>query len=205
MTERDKTTDRDEVLFAFHQSCDKPTAEQIVSWIQRYPQFAEDIRAHAAVAWDWAMSGSLRSPEVDPSLCAQGYSQALNIIYNEERSSASIDAAPSGRTFQQLLSATGKEVHHLARELDIDRGVLADLFNGWMLPPVCKRLADRVVGCLNTTSEEFNTAMQLALQHPRLGHAKADKTPAVIPRRCEAIIRESNMSPERKRYWLGED
>jgi hypothetical protein len=205
MTEANKTTDRDEVLFAFHQECGTPTAEQILAWIKKFPQFAEDIRAHAAVAWDWAMSDGLQGAEVDPSLCARGYSQALNIIYNEESSSASSHAVASGQTFQQMLNASGKEVYQLARELDVDRGVLADLFNGWMLPPACKRLADRVIASLNTTFEGFDSAMQLALQHPHLGHAKADKTPAVIPRSCEAIIRDSDMSPERKRYWLGED
>lgn len=46
--------DRDEVLFAFHQACERPTAEQIIEWTQRYPPFADDIRDHAAVRLDAA-------------------------------------------------------------------------------------------------------------------------------------------------------
>ncbi len=43
---------RDEILFAFHQTCECPTEEQIDEWAGRYPQLAEDIRSHAAIARD---------------------------------------------------------------------------------------------------------------------------------------------------------
>jgi hypothetical protein len=49
-----ETPNRDDALWAFHLACERPTAEQITDWTRRYPQFAEDIRAHAAVARDWA-------------------------------------------------------------------------------------------------------------------------------------------------------
>ena len=42
------------MLFAFHQACKQPSAEDILEWTSRYPQFADDIRADAAVARDWA-------------------------------------------------------------------------------------------------------------------------------------------------------
>lgn len=46
--------ERDAILFAFHKAYEKPTAAQIIDWAKRYPDYAEDIRAHAAVAHDWA-------------------------------------------------------------------------------------------------------------------------------------------------------
>ena len=46
MTDRSPTPDRDEVLFAFQEACPRPTAQQLIDWTGRYPQFAEDIRAH---------------------------------------------------------------------------------------------------------------------------------------------------------------
>lgn len=49
---------RDEVLLAFQEACKRPTTEQILQWTNRYPDFAEDIRAHAAIARDWAASES---------------------------------------------------------------------------------------------------------------------------------------------------
>jgi hypothetical protein len=205
MTDPNKAEDRDEVLFSFHEECERPTAEQIVAWVSRYPQFAEDIRAHAAVAWDWAMREGRPTEELDASLSARAHSQALNIIFSEENSAAANRHTPACTTFQQMLGSAGKEVHQLARELDIDRSVLADLFNGWMFQPVCERLVGAVISSLSISLEAFVSAIQIAVENPRLGHAKADKIPIVKPRSCEEIIRDSNMSAERKRYWLEKD
>lgn len=201
MTDTNRTEDRDEVLFAFHQECTRPTSEQITGWARRYPQFAEDIRAHAAIAWDWAAEEPTEVGELDESLVSRGYSRALNVMFNAEKA-----AQPAAHTqsFQQMLQGSGKEVYQMARDLDIDRGVLADLFNGWMHGPVCKRLIDKIVTSLNITYEAFNSALTHALQAPRLGYAKADRTPMVKPRSCAEIIQESSMSPERKKYWLEE-
>jgi hypothetical protein len=206
MTDPNRTEDRDKVLFAFHRECERPTAEQITEWVSRFPQFADDIRAHAAVAWDWAMQKGLLEEKIDESLVARAYSHALNVIFNEQNSLTVNASHPSsGQTFQQILKASGKEVYQLARELDIDRGVLADMFNGWMFQPACRRLVDGVVSKLNMTVDAFDSAFRLALKNPYLGHAKSDKPPTVKQRSCEEIIRSSNMSPERKRYWLEED
>src|ERR1035438_5570251 len=87
MTDEIKTANRDEVLFAFHQECKQPSAEQIVAWVNRFPQFAEDIRAHAAVAWDWATQTMDSEVDVDETMSARAYSQALNIIRSEPVSS----------------------------------------------------------------------------------------------------------------------
>jgi hypothetical protein len=205
MTDPNRTEDRDKVLFAFHQECEHPTAEQISEWVSRFPQFAQDIRAHAAVAWDWAMQKGLPDETIDDSLVARAYSRALNVIFNEQNSATVNAGDRSSQTFQQILNASGKEVYQLARELDIDRGVLADMFNGWMFQPLCKRLVNEVVSRLNITLDAFDSAFRLALKQPYLGHAKSDKPPRVKPRSCEEIIRSSNMSPERKRYWLEEE
>ncbi len=205
MTTRNKTEDRDEVLFAFHQASERPTAEQIIEWVIRYPQFAEDIRAHAAVSRDWAARCGAPVAEADESMLARGYSNALNALYNAEIRASSPAPASTSQSFHEMLAARGKEIFQLASELDIARSVLADLFNGWMLAPIRERLIDRVLFSLTITREAFDSALQFALKNPRLGHAKADKTPTVTPRSYDEVIRDSNMSPERKRYWLEED
>lgn len=205
MTDEIKTADRDEVLFAFHQECERPSAEQIVAWVNRFPQFAEDIRAHAAVAWDWATETVDSKVEVDESKLARAYSEALNIIYSAETSTLPEQIATSVRTFQQMQAAVGKETYQLARELDVGRTVLADLFNGWMLPPIRRRLIDALQSLFGITRDEFDAALKCALSTPRFGHAKASHTPTGIVRPCDDIIRDSNMSPARKLHWLEED
>lgn len=205
MTMHSGAEDRDEVLFAFHQACERPTAEQIIDWTERYPQFAEDIRAHAAVSRDWAACEGLPVAEADEAMLARGYSNALNALYNAEIEASASATVSASQGFHDILSARGKEVYQLASGLDIARSVLADLFNGWMRGPVRKRLADAVISALSITREAFDNALLFALQNPRLGHAKADGVPTITPRSCDEIIRESNMSDERKRYWLEED
>src|SRR5690348_448255 len=106
MTDPRKTEDRDSVLFAFHQDCNRPTAEQIIAWIDRYPQFADDIRAHAAVAWDWALGDRLPAEEVDQSLAKRAYSQTLNAIFDEEKTEKNIQV--TCQSFQEMLAAVGK-------------------------------------------------------------------------------------------------
>lgn len=203
--QHNKKEARDEVLFAFHQACERPTAEQIIAWTDRYPQFAEDIRSHAAVSRDWAASEYLPTVEADGTMLARAYSNALNALYEAEIRASSAAPAHAANNFHEMLNERGKEVFQLAGELDIARGILADLFNGWMLAPVRKRLIDAVTSSLGITRATFDFALTFALQNPRLEHAKADNAPTVAPRTCDEIIRDSNMSPERKRYWLEED
>ena len=63
MNEHNRMDELDEVLFAFHRACANPSADEIIAWTSRYPQFADDIRAHAAILKDWAARGNLPADE----------------------------------------------------------------------------------------------------------------------------------------------
>jgi hypothetical protein len=80
MTNSNQTPDRDEVLFAFHEACARPTVKQIIEWASRYPQFADDIRAHAAVSRDWEARKDLSYEKPSESMLTQAYSRALGIV-----------------------------------------------------------------------------------------------------------------------------
>ena len=77
MNQRNTAPDRDEVLFAFHQACERPTAMQITEWTKRYPEFADDIRAHAAVRLDCIAGSDDVDLEPDETMLARGRSRAL--------------------------------------------------------------------------------------------------------------------------------
>ena len=77
MNEQNQIDELDEVLFAFHQACANPSADEIISWTSRYPQFAEDIRAHAAILKDWAARRSLPADEPDELMLTRARSRAL--------------------------------------------------------------------------------------------------------------------------------
>ncbi len=93
MTDLATTTERDDVLFAFHQAYERPEAKDITEWVRRYPQFAEDIRAHAAVARDWAARENDHEEAVNETMSARAYSRALNIIQLPIISRNAADAA----------------------------------------------------------------------------------------------------------------
>jgi hypothetical protein len=204
MNQSNEKERRDEVLYAFHLACERPSAEEIIAWTEKYPEFAEDIRLHAAVSRDWAANKDVPVAEADETMLARAYSNALNAIYQAELEAP--DPAPqrAATNFQEMLNGCGKEIWQIANELDIARSVLADLFNGWMLAPVRRRIVVALMPVLKTTRAAFDDALILALQNPRMDHAKADGAPVITPQPCDDIIRASNMSKERIRYWLEE-
>ena len=77
--------ERDEVLFALHKEYTNPTAEQIMAWVKRFPQYADDIRSHAAIIKDWVARECM--PVLTPSeaMLSRGQSRAMNILYKAKR------------------------------------------------------------------------------------------------------------------------
>lgn len=84
MTDQLNAAKRDEVLFAFHRACERPTVQQIIDWTERYPEFAEDIRDHAAIRLEWAADSHAQQDQPDELMLARGHSRALNAIYNAQ-------------------------------------------------------------------------------------------------------------------------
>lgn len=206
-----KTPDRDDVLFAFHEAYARPTARQIIEWTERYPQFADDIRAHAAVAYDWSAREGESQEEPNESDLANAFSRALSALYEGEVEADSKQVSAPTRTLWEMLADCGKDLVSLQQEISksvgvgIERSVLADLFNGAMLGPLSNRLENAVRNGLALTVGEFQSSLARTLTSPRIGFANARAAPAVNPRSCEDIIRSSEMSDKQIRYWLGED
>lgn len=205
MTDQTKAARRDEVLFAFHRECTRPTVDQIINWTQRYPEFADDIRAHAAIIRDWAADEGLDEEEVDELMLNRARSRALNAIYHAQITAQPEAGLDNELTFDQLLSAVGLTTPQLSRTLDIGRDVLSDLFRGRMRPPLGQRLILALMETLTATEAQIDRALTHALANPAIGQARATQQPTVIQRSYEEIVRSSTMSPERKSYWLDED
>ncbi|MBY2994496.1 hypothetical protein HF263_23005 [Rhizobium leguminosarum] len=205
MSKTTRENDRDHALFAFHRLSPRPTAEQIIEWTKRYPEFADDIRTHAAISRDWDVADSLNEAdeEISETMKARAHSRVLNALFLSESPVLTTETETTGG-FHEVLEARGQKVHEVAKQLDIGRDVLADLFNGWMTAPVGRVLADAVRGFFGMSAAAFELAYQYACDHPKLGHAKSSGQPTIPRRSYEEIVAGSNMSPERKKYWLGE-
>lgn len=205
MSVQNKEARRDEVLFAFHQQCERPTAEQITRWTNRYPEFAEDIREHAAIRMEWNAMDDREALEPSEALMARGRSRALNAVHNAQEAAKTESEVSDETSFEALLAARGANVPQLARDIDIERSVLADVVTGRVCPPLGNRLLQALSVALHTTISKVNAAVDHACAHPRLGHAKASHAPSVAARSYEETIQASAMSSERKAYWLVED
>lgn len=203
MINENQDTERDAVLFTLHKSCTNPTAAEIDEWVTRYPQYADEIRSHAAIIKDWAARKGLPGADPDPAMVSRSHSRTMDALHKARATSPCSQAA--ALTFDQIMAASGSNVPDLARMLDINRGVLAALVGGRMLAPVGERLVSALVNCWAITVGTFDTALHLALAAPKLGIPKAASNPTVIPRSYEDLVRASSMSEGRKKYWLGEE
>ncbi len=194
--------DRDSVLIAFHEECDIPTRADIELWAARYPRYAKDIREHAAVRIAMLAGADDSVEEIDDVHLARSRSRLREALYhaqaNDEQSAQQIV------TFKQLLGAAGITGPELARRLDINRGVIADLLAGRMLNPRA-RFVDAVASALAITRNVFCAALASATWRPSYGMAKSKGQPQVSPREYDDIIRASGMTPEKISYWLEED
>nr|WP_294522484.1 hypothetical protein [uncultured Rhodopila sp.] len=204
MTDSPQTPDRDDVLFAFHEACLRPTTKQIIDWTSRYPQFADDIRAHAAAARDLEAQKEVPLDEPTETTLARAYSRALNALYQADVK-APVHAS-NGEYFQDILATRGMDVPALAREvggdIGIRRSVIADLINGRMRPPVGRRFLDASCRGLAITRDRFFAALERAIATPRYGLAKADTAPTVTARNYEDVVKDSGMTEDQIRYWL---
>lgn len=205
MTEQDDDAARDEVLFAFHKECKKPSAQDVIAWTERYPEFADDIREHAAIRRDWDADADEEVTAADEVVFARGRSHALNALHNARASGERKTIVTPGASFDQLMADKAQTIPKLASEIGIARGVLAALFGGRMAAPVGARLVDAVRRTLAITVEQFDAALRLAWEAPRLGHAKATDSAAVHRQSYEDVVRDSSMPDDRKSYWLGKD
>ena len=205
ITQNSDKESRDEVLLAFQEACKRPTTEQIFDWAIRYPAYAEDIRAHAAVARDWAAREGAPVTEPDATMLARGRSRMLNAIYDTEVAAAAEVSAEPCLSFKDMMSAKPITVAQLAREIDIPRCVLADLLNGGMRQPVGKKLVSALGPVFGVPPQAIYSAQRQALDAPRLGYAKADGAPTINPRSYEEVIRTSGMTPEQIEFWLSDE
>ena len=205
MTNSETREERDKILFAFHRECASPSLADILHWTTLYPEFAEDIRSHAAIMREWAAGEGETFTDADYSLMARGRSRALNAVYQARKEAAASTSEAASATFDQLMEARGVTTAQLADTLDIKRSILSDLFRGRMLVPIGQRLVDACMQQLRISRDAFDRAVEQALASPSMGYAKAKGPPTVVRASYEDIIRQSSMSAERQSYWLGED
>jgi len=201
----DNQQERDEVLIAFHEECDIPTRADVERWTRAHPDFAQDIREHAAVRLAMIADMVEQPAQLDDNMIARGRSRVQAAMFAAEAEDRVVDATTaSGPTLNAMLKSSGLSQPELARRLPIKRIVVADLFAGRMrdLRP---RFSTAVSRELGVSLAEFNVAHAHAARIPVLGgRAKSVGQPVANQRTFEEIIRSSGMSEEEIAYWLAD-
>ncbi len=202
MKKENKNLELEEVLAAFYEACSDPSAEDIAEWTNKYQQYTDEIISRAALLKDWVATEKL-GLKPDGRMLSIGQSRTMDLLHKARAAAKSENVVE--RTFDEFLQATATNIPNLARLLDIERSLIADLVNGRMKAPVGIRLVNALMGVWKVSRETFDQAVTAALAMPRLGMAKAGQNAKVNALSYEELVKASSMSESRKKYWLGED
>lgn len=180
--------DLDDVLFRFHQDAERVTPELVGRWVNRYPHFADDIRAHAVEIIDMQFLagrdiGAAKAPAAEP-------------------------ATPvAGTTLRAVAKAAGTSLRDLADDLGIARSIVSDLNTATIETASVQgrfvRLASERLG----VTREWLSAVLAGPGEASAGAAfKSEGVPGVGRRRTwEEAVRDSDMEPARKAFWTVEE
>lgn len=214
--------EKSEVLYAFHLACETPTSKDIIEWTKRYPQYADDILENAELLLAQKTRTRPEPCQPDDEMLAKGRSEAMSAIYEAEQAASEslVDSESDASTtdgssvtpglssainFDLLLKNARKPIPTLAREIDIDRAVVAEVAAGRVRLPIGDRFLSAVASVLGLKKDYIVAAIRQSLRRPRLGPAKARDRPVIgsIPYR-DVISGSASMTPEQIQYWLDE-
>ena len=178
----------DEVLFAFHQAVDIPSPQEVARWTKDYPQFADEIRAHAVEIIDME---ALAADEP---------------IVGEAAVSKPAPAA-SGKTLREVIRECGMSLADFADDIDISPAVVSDVNTGRILPEtVPQKFARVAAGFLKRAVEDISATVMGAKERPALAMLKAKAGP--VEGRAvtwEEAVLASDMDEDRKAFWLSDE
>lgn len=227
MTDYATKEEKSEVLYAFHLACEYPTSKDIIAWTKQYPQYADDIREHAELLLAQRNQSRPELLKPDEEMLAKGRSEAMSAIYEAEQATAARTAAESNTDcqngsdvndgeditpgissaidFDLLLSNACKSIAMFARDIEIDRVVIAEVAAGRVRLPVGDRFVDAISSVLGLANDSVVSAIRQSSRRPRLGGAKARERPVLGTRPFKEVISDSKtMTSEQIQYWLDE-
>ena len=199
----------DDVLSTFVEENDRPTAGNVQEWVNRYPQFREDLVEFAAC---WAEQLVLPpaeeiGAEAEKVLVDRAMSHVLNVAYSRDVETQE-QAASDGpvRSLMQDAQRAGLKPMQLARVCGLDLGVLSKLnsrqIQPWTIPAELIRI-------LAEHLHKTTAMLQTYFAGPPLAAAgKAflswSKPTSTGQQSFTDAVRASSLSDEEKTRWLNE-
>ena len=199
----------DDALNTFVQQNDRPTAENVQEWVNRYPQFRQDLVEFAAV---WAEQLVLPpaeeiGAEAEKLLVDRAMSHVLNVAYSRDvqtRDEAASDDPVDSLT--QDAQRAGFSPLQLGKACGLDIGLLSKLNNRQILPAtipakLIRLLADHLHKTIAAIKAYFAKPPVAATGKAFLARGKPTYTGQ---QRFADAVRLSSLSDEEKTRWLNE-
>ena len=199
----------DDVLNAYVEENDGPTAENLQEWVNRYPQFQEDLVEFAAVWVEQLVlpPAAEMGAEAERRLVDRAMSHVLNVAYSRDvetqEQAASDDPVDS---LTQDAQRAGMKPLQLARACGLDLGVLSKLNNRqiqpWTIPAELIRI---LAEHLHKTA----SGIKVYFAGPPLGPTgkaflSRNKPTSTGQQDFADAVRASSLSDEEKARWLNQ-
>ena len=188
-----ETMELHDALLEFELACPLPTMDDVREWQARYPAYERQILDHAAEVAEDALSGSaLQEAKFDKR--------------DEPYVARALEAAVAARgmarpkALADVARASGRSTEEVADAVGLPARIVADVLSGAIFGDLPKRLVERLASFLPEMG-----GLGPMVGAASLGHASASGAPIRGTRTFAQAVEESDMSPERKAYWLDAD
>ena len=199
----------DDALNTFVLENDRPTAENVQEWVDRYPQFRKDLVEFAAV---WAEQLVLPAAdeigaEAEKALVDRAMSHVLNVAYNRDVEALEQTTSDDPvRSLTQDAQRAGTKPAQLARACGLDLGLLSKLNNRQIQPWT---IPTELIGMLADKLNKTVAALKIFFARPPRATARkaylSRGKPTGAPQQSFAdAVRQSSLSDEEKARWLNE-
>lgn len=199
----------DDVLNAYVEENDGPTAENLQEWVNRYPQFREDLVEFAAV---WAEQLVLppapeMGAEAEKRLVDRAMSHVLNVAYSRdvETQEQAVSDDPVDSLTQDA-QREGMKPLQLARACGLDLGMLSKLNNRqiqpWTIPAeLIRTLAEHLHKSATAIKTYFAKPPLSTTGKAFLSRGKPTNT---SQQAFADAVRASSLSDDEKARWLNQ-
>ena len=199
----------DDALNTFVLENDRPTAENVREWVERYPQFRKDLVDFAAV---WAEQLVLPAAdemgaEAEKALVDRAMSHVLNVAYNHDVETLEQTTSDDPvRSLTEDARRAGTKPTQLAKACRLDLGLLSKLndrqIQPWTIPT-------ELFGMFSEHLNKTIPALRIFFaRSPRSTAGKAylsrGKPTGTAQQSFADAVRQSSLSDEEKTRWLNE-
>lgn len=183
-----------------------PTHQQLVQWIDRYPQFADELSDYFA---EWAVREEMCDDEVVESRSERfaniGVSHALNLLHARKPKAVLVPAAEGKTTtLAQLCKGAGLSLASLADRVRLDEEILMKLdLSRIVVGSIPRRVVSMLATTLGTSAAEIWHILAASPRPTSKGALqKSQRRAQVKTESFEDAIRSSSLPLELRNEWL---